>query len=124
MLRLWCKTTCGLCHALSLPLVPFLRTIPSKVKSGLMRALLCTQLELGANETLAKHWKRLAKKEAAAAAAAATAGDTAAAGDAAAEGGPAREAHVPVIQRPEATFLPSLLSEFLEVSRHCSLACL
>ncbi|CAL8471736.1 g11278 [Coccomyxa elongata] len=79
------------------------------------------QLELGANETLAKHWKRLAKKEAAAAAAAATAGD--AAGDAAAEGGPAGEArvaaaaaaHVPVTQRPEATFLPSLLSEFLEM---------
>ncbi len=85
------------------------------------------QLELGANETLAKHWKRLAKKEAAAAAAAAAGeaavGDSAAAGDAAAEGGPGKDAHVPVAQRPEATFLPSLLSEFLEVSCDCSLAC-
>lgn len=61
------------------------------------------QLELDANETLAKHWKRLAKKEAAAAAAAAK------------EAGEGQSAHVPVAQRPEACFLPSLLTEFLEV---------
>lgn len=67
---------------------------------------LSPQLELDANETLAKHWRRLAKKEAAAATAAAQA-----------NGAPeeAKPAHVPVTERPEATFLPSLLSEFLEV---------
>ena len=45
------------------------------------------QLELHDQPQLAKHWKHLAKKEAKAAAA-------------------AQEGHVPVQQRPEATFLP------------------
>lgn len=45
-----------------------------------------------------KHWRSLAKKEARAAK---EAGD----------------AHVPVVERPEAAFIPSLLDEFLEVRR-------
>ena len=45
-----------------------------------------------------KHWRSLAKKEARAAK---EAGD----------------AHVPVVERPEAAFIPSLLDEFLGVRR-------
>lgn len=54
------------------------------------------QLELQTHEVLVKHWRSLAKKEARAAK---EAGD----------------AHVPVVDRPEAAFIPSLLDEFLEV---------
>jgi hypothetical protein len=52
------------------------------------------QLELHAQPQLAKHWRHLAKKEAKAA---------------------AQEGHVPVQSRPEATFVPALLSDFLAV---------
>lgn len=67
------------------------------------------QLELHAHEALAKHWKAAAKKEAKAAAKRAKA--------AAGGGGEAAGAapHVPVTQRPEVRFLPSLLEEFLSV---------
>ena len=58
------------------------------------------QLELHANEdVLGKPWKQLAKREAKAAAAAEAAG----------------KAHVPIAQRSETTFIPSLLTEFLQV---------
>ncbi|BDA47113.1 probable NFX1-type zinc finger-containing protein 1 at C-terminar half [Coccomyxa sp. Obi] len=92
------------------------------------------QLELGNNDRLARYWKLLAEKDAKAATAAAAAeaaAEEAAAAEAAAEEGPAKEAaaakaaearaaaaaaaHVPMTQRPEATFLPSLLYEFLEM---------
>ncbi|EFJ49751.1 hypothetical protein VOLCADRAFT_104194 [Volvox carteri f. nagariensis] len=65
------------------------------------------QLELHAHEALAKHWKAAAKKEAKAAAKKAKAG--------AAAGEGASAAYVPVAQRPEVRFLPSLLDEFLSV---------
>lgn len=52
------------------------------------------QLELHAQPQLAKHWRSLAKKEAKAA---------------------QQEGHVPAAQRPEATFLPGLIAEFLKV---------
>lgn len=52
------------------------------------------QLELHAQPQLAKHWKNLAKKEVKAA---------------------AKAGHVPIKQRPEATFIPGLVEEFLEV---------
>ena len=71
-----------------------------------IRALRCTcaahagrvlvQLELQTHEVLVKHWRSLAKKEA----------------RAAKEAG---NAHVPVVERPEAAFVPSLLDEFLGV---------
>jgi hypothetical protein len=54
------------------------------------------QLELQVNESLQAYWKRLRKKEA----------------KAAKDAGPD---YVPIQERPEVTFLPSLLSEFLEV---------
>jgi hypothetical protein len=54
------------------------------------------QLELQAIEGLQTYWKKLRKKEA----------------KAAKDAGPD---FVPIQQRPEVTFLPSLLSEFLEV---------
>lgn len=53
------------------------------------------QLELQANESLQTYWKKLRKREAKAA---------------------KEAAHVPIQQRPEVTFLPSLMAEFLEVS--------
>lgn len=49
---------------------------------------------------LAKHWRHLAKKEAKAVKAAKEAGTE----------------HVPVAETPEATFLPLLLADFLQVS--------
>ena len=57
----------------------------------------CAQLELQSHDTLAKHWRHLAKKEA----------------KAVKDGVPG---HVPVAQRAEATFLPALLADFLQVS--------
>jgi len=53
------------------------------------------QLELQTHEMLVKHWRSLARREA----------------RAAKEAG---EAHVPAAQRPEAAYIPSLLSEYLE----------
>ncbi|KAG2449906.1 hypothetical protein HYH02_000012 [Chlamydomonas schloesseri] len=64
------------------------------------------QLELHAHEALAKHWKAAAKKEAKAAAKKSKKGG---------EGGEGGEGYVPVTQRPETRFLPSLLDEFLSV---------
>ena len=61
----------------------------------------CAQLELQLHDTLAKHWRHLAKKEAKAV-------KDAIAG------------HVPVAQRPEATFLPALLADFLQVIATCA----
>ena len=63
-----------------------------------LRQLSPAQLELQTHEVLVKHWRSLAKKEARAAK---EAGD----------------AHVPVVERPEAAFIPSLLDEFLGVRR-------
>ncbi|GIL75166.1 hypothetical protein Vretimale_7780 [Volvox reticuliferus] len=60
------------------------------------------QLELHAHEALAKHWKAAAKKEAKAAKKA----------KAGVEG---ENAYVPMAQRPEVRFLPSLLDEFVAV---------
>ena len=63
------------------------------------------QLELQSQEMLAKHWRHLAKREAKAVKAAKEAGT----------------AHVPAAQTPEATFLPLLLADFLQVSlRRCT----
>ncbi|GLI62109.1 hypothetical protein VaNZ11_004692 [Volvox africanus] len=59
-------------------------------------------LELHAHEALAKHWKAAAKKEAKAA-------------KKAKPGVEGESAYVPVAQRPEVRFLPSLLDEFLAV---------
>ena len=56
----------------------------------------CAQLELQTHETLAKHWRHLAKREA----------------KAVKEGAPG---HVPAAQRPEATFLPALIADILRV---------
>ena len=65
-------------------------------------SLLVLQMELHANEAiLGKPWKQLAKREVKAEAAAKAAG----------------QPYVPVTERPEATFLPGLLTEFLQVCR-------
>jgi len=58
------------------------------------------QLELQSQDMLAKHWRHLAKREAKAVKAAKEAGT----------------AHVPAAETPEATFLPLLLADFLQVS--------
>ena len=58
------------------------------------------QIELHANEdVLAKPWKQLAKRETKAAAAAEAAG----------------KQHLPITERSETTFIPALLTEFLQV---------
>ena len=64
-----------------------------------LKPLVLLQLELQSQEMLAKHWRHLAKKEAKAAKAAKESGT----------------AHVPAAETPEATFLPRLLSDFLQV---------
>ena len=64
-----------------------------------LRLLVSLQLELQSQEMLAKHWRHLAKKEAKAAKAAKEAGTE----------------HVPAAETPEATFLPRLLADFLQV---------
>ena len=61
---------------------------------------LLLQLELQSQDMLAKHWRHLAKREAKAVKAAKEAGT----------------AHVPAAETPEATFLPLLLADFLQVS--------
>jgi len=61
---------------------------------------LLLQLELQSQDMLAKHWRHLAKREAKAVKAANEAGTT----------------HVPAAETPEATFLPLLLADFLQVS--------
>lgn len=60
------------------------------------------QLELHAHEALARHWKTAAKKEAKAA-------------KKAKEGAEGECAYMPIAQRPDVRFLPSLLDEFLAV---------
>ena len=52
---------------------------------------------------LARHWRHLAKKEAKACTAAEKAGSE----------------HVPAARTPEATFLPLLLTDFLQVKKYC-----
>ena len=68
--------------------------------TGTLMSLAFLQLELQSQEMLAKHWRHLAKKEAKAVKAAQEAGT----------------AHTPAAQTPEATFLPRLLADFLQVS--------
>lgn len=76
------------------------RALPScSHGTAALKPLLLLQLELQSQEMLAKHWRHLAKKEAKAAKAAKEAG----------------MAHTPAADTPEATFLPRLLSDFLQV---------
>ena len=67
------------------------------VCEGTVCVVFCAQLELQSHDTLQKHWQHLVKKDA----------------KAMKNGIPG---HVPVAQRPEAAFLPALLTEFLQVS--------
>ncbi len=73
----------------------------------MLTLILLLQLELQSQEMLAKHWRHLAKKEAKAAKAAKEAGTE----------------HVPAAETPEATFLPRLLADFLQVHSLRSLIC-
>lgn len=102
-----------------------LRLVSLPIWHGLSHGRL--QLELAAQPALAKRWKALLKKEAKAAgrskkkdkgaAVAAADGDAAAAGDGDQAAATAAAGTVPELPRAEASFLPGMLQEFLQVLR-------